>query len=82
MAEEKVISIEEGTLVYIEEKDGIHIKRYRGIGTKAIVPEKIDNRPVIAIGRKAFLSRKTLQEISYRIPYRKLVIGHLRMQKG
>ena len=63
MAEEKVISIEEGTLAYTEEKDGIHIKRYRGMGTKAIVPEMIDNHPVIAIGRKAFLSRKTLQEI-------------------
>lgn len=63
MAEEKVISIGEGTLAYTEEKDGIHIKRYRGIGTKAIVPQSIDGRPVIAIGRKAFLSRKTLQEI-------------------
>lgn len=63
MAEEKVISIEEGTLAYTEEKDGIHIKRYRGIGTKAVVPELIDNQPVICIDRKAFLSRKTLQEI-------------------
>lgn len=63
MAEEKVISIEEGTLAYTEEKDGIHIKRYRGMGMKAIVPEMIDHRPVIAIERKAFLSRKTLQEI-------------------
>ncbi|MBQ6786949.1 MAG: leucine-rich repeat protein [Lachnospiraceae bacterium] len=63
MAEEKVISIEEGTLAYTEEKDGIHIKRYRGIGRKAIVPEFIDNQPVVAIGRKAFLSRKTLEEI-------------------
>lgn len=64
MAEEKVISIEEGTLAYIEEKDGICIKRYRGIGTKATVPEFIDGKPVVTIGRKAFLSRKTLQEIS------------------
>lgn len=63
MAEEKVISIEEGTLAYTEEKDGIHLKRYRGIGRKAIVPEFIDDQPVVAIGRKAFLSRKTLEEI-------------------
>ena len=63
MTEEKVISIEEGTLAYTEEKDGIHIKRYRGIGIKAVVPAFIDNQPVISIGRKAFLSRKTLQEI-------------------
>lgn len=64
MAEEKVISIEEGTLAYIEEKSGICIKRYRGIGSKAVVPGRIDDKPVISIGRKAFLSRKTLQEIS------------------
>lgn len=64
MAEEKVIAIEEGTLAYTEEKDGIHIKRYRGMGMKAIVPEMIDDQPVTAIERKAFLSRKTLQEIS------------------
>lgn len=63
MAEEKVISIEEGTLAYIEEKNGICIKRYRGMGSKAMIPEKIDGQPVIAIGRKAFLSRKTLKEI-------------------
>lgn len=63
MEEEKVISIEEGTLAYMEEKNGICIKRYRGIGTKAVVPEYIDGQPVISIGRKAFLSRKTLQEI-------------------
>lgn len=63
LPEEKVISIEEGTLAYIEEKNGIAIKRYRGIGTKAIVPKEIDGKRVVSIGRKAFLSRKTLKEI-------------------
>ena len=63
LPEEKVISIEEGTLAYIEEKEGISIKRYRGIGSKAIVPHEIDGKPVTSIGRKAFLSRKTLKEI-------------------
>ena len=63
LPEEKVISIEEGTLAYIEEKNGICIKRYRGIGSKAVVPEEIDGKRVISIGRKAFLSRKTLKEI-------------------
>lgn len=64
MTEEKVLSIEGGTLVYSQEKNGICIKRYRGIGSKAIVPERIEEKPVIAIGRKAFLSRKTLKEIT------------------
>lgn len=63
MAEERVISIEDGTLTYMQEKDGICIKRYQGTGVRAVVPEKIENQPVTAIGRKAFLSRKTLREI-------------------
>lgn len=63
LPEEKVESIEEGTLAYIQEKVGICIKRYRGIGGKAVVPERIDGQPVTAIARKAFLSRKTLKEI-------------------
>ncbi|MCI7791164.1 MAG: leucine-rich repeat domain-containing protein [Lachnospiraceae bacterium] len=63
MAEEKVLSIEEGTIAYLEEKNGIVMKRYRGIGKKAIVPESIEGKPVISIARKAFLSCKTLREI-------------------
>lgn len=63
LPEEKVLSIEGGTLVYQQEKKGICIKRYRGIGQKAVVPENIEGRPVTVIARKAFLSRKTLKEI-------------------
>lgn len=63
MGEEKVIAIEEGTLAYIQKKNGIAVRRYRGIGTKAIVPEQIDDLPVVSIERKAFLSCKTLREI-------------------
>lgn len=63
LPEESVLSIEGGTLVYYQEKNGICIKRYRGIGQKAVVPTSIDGSPVTAIARKAFLSRKTLREI-------------------
>ncbi len=58
-----MLSIEEGTIAYLEEKNGIVMKRYRGIGKKAIVPESIEGKPVISIARKAFLSCKTLREI-------------------
>lgn len=58
-----MLSIEEGTIAYLEEKNGIVVKRYRGIGKKAIVPESIEGKPVISIARKAFLSCKTLREI-------------------
>ena len=61
---EKTISMEEGTLAYIQVKDGIAIKRYRGIGTRAVVPECIEDMPVVSIERKAFLSCKTLRELS------------------
>lgn len=60
---EKVLTIEQGTLAYIPYKDGIAIKRYRGIGTKVVVPEQIEGRPVISIEKKTFLSCKTLREI-------------------
>lgn len=63
MSEERVLSIEEGTLAYIQVKDGIAVRRYRGVGTRAAVPECIEDMPVVSIERKAFLSCKTLREI-------------------
>lgn len=54
---------EGGQLAYAPYQNGILIKRYRGIATKVKIPEYIDEKPVIAIERKAFLSCKTIREI-------------------
>ncbi len=63
MTEEKIISTEEGTLTYTVEKNGICIKRYRGKDKKVTIPAQINENPVVTIGRKAFLSSKSVQEI-------------------
>lgn len=55
---------EGGQLAYAEYKNGILIKRYRGIAAKIKIPEFIDGKPVIAIEKKAFLSCKTIKEIN------------------
>lgn len=55
---------EGGQLAYAEYKNGISIKRYRGIAAKIKIPEFIDGKPVIAIEKKAFLSCKTIKEIN------------------
>lgn len=54
---------EGGQLAYAPYRNGISIKRYRGIAAKIKIPEYIDGKPVIAIERKAFLSCKTIKEI-------------------
>ena len=61
--EEKVLSIDGGSLAYVPYKNGVSIKRFRGIGNSVIIPENIDGLPVIAIEKKAFLSCKTLHKI-------------------
>ena len=53
-----------GQLVYVPYKNGIAIKRYRGIAAKVEVPPFIEQKPVTAIEKKAFLSCKTIKEIS------------------
>lgn len=58
-----VENAEGGQLAYAPYKNGISIKRYRGIAAKVRIPEYIDEKPVIAIERKAFLSCKTIKEI-------------------
>lgn len=52
-----------GQLEYIPYKNGVSMKRYRGIETKINIPTEIEGKPVIAIERKAFLSCKTIREI-------------------
>jgi len=51
------------SLKYRVEPEGILITGWQGRGWMAQVPERIENRPVTAIDRKAFLSRKKLREI-------------------
>jgi len=53
-----------GQLEYVPCRDGISINRYRGIAAVVHVPEFIEEKPVIAIERKAFLSCKTIREIT------------------
>jgi hypothetical protein len=52
-----------GQIVYAPYKKGIEVKKYRGIGNTVVIPEIIDEKPVISIDKKAFLSCKTIQEI-------------------
>lgn len=52
-----------GQLEYAPHKNGISITRYRGIATAVHIPETIEEQPVVAIERKAFLSCKTIREI-------------------
>ncbi len=53
-----------GQLAYAPYKNGIVIRRYRGIAATVEIPAYIDEKPVIAIEKKAFLSCKTIKEIS------------------
>ena len=50
-------------LIYTENEEGIVITGFRGRAFQMEVPERIEDKPVTGIGRKAFLSRKTLREI-------------------
>lgn len=53
-----------GQLEYVPYKNGISITRYRGIATIVSIPEVIEEKPVIALEKKAFLSCKTVKEIT------------------
>lgn len=61
--QEQLLQIEEGCLVYSRQQESIVIKRYSGIGKKAVIPASIEGLPVTTIDKKAFLSCKTLKEI-------------------
>lgn len=52
-----------GQLEYILHQNGVSISRYRGIASVVSIPETIEEQPVVAIERKAFLSCKTIKEI-------------------
>jgi hypothetical protein len=50
-------------IVYAPYKKGIEIKKYKGIDKNLVIPDKIEEKPVIRIDKKAFLSCKTLRQI-------------------
>lgn len=62
-----------GQLAYAPCKNGIEIRRYRGIADRLYIPSEIEGKPVTAIGKKAFLSCKTLHYIA--LPDTVLEIG-------
>lgn len=67
MEEEKIIENSDsggGQFAAAPYKKGYAIKRYRGIGESIAVPAQIDGKPVISIERKAFLSCKTIKNIT------------------
>ena len=51
------------SLKYRMDPEGVCITGWQGRNWIAQVPERIENRPVTAVDRKAFLSRKNLREI-------------------
>jgi hypothetical protein len=62
-----VIDMEElkiDNLVYAPYKKGIDIKRYQGSDKQLNIPAEIGEKPVISIDKKAFLSCKSIREIS------------------
>ncbi|MBD5466265.1 MAG: leucine-rich repeat domain-containing protein [Lachnospiraceae bacterium] len=52
-----------GVLVYERGEKGISIVKHRGAETVVSIPSLIENLPVSIIGKKAFLSEKTLKKV-------------------
>lgn len=61
--ETRELAIENGILQYTPEEGGIRITGYKGESITLNIPERIEGLPVVCIGKKAFLSNKTLQQI-------------------
>lgn len=65
MDNEKIIeNTDGGQIVLVPYKKGYAVRRYRGVGQQVCIPSLIDQKPVTAIERKAFLSCKTIKEIT------------------
>lgn len=67
------MQIGNGVLAYSISEDKATIEYYRGKDVSVVVPDTIDGAPVVNIGKKAFLSAKTLSRIE--IPDSVLSIG-------
>lgn len=62
--QERELAIPRGSLYY-EMTDGkVSITRYQGLASEVQVPGHIENAPVTAIGKKAFLSKKNLRRVT------------------
>ena len=57
------MNVGNGVLAYSISENKATIEYYRGKDIAVIVPETIEDSPVVAIGKKAFLSAKTLSRI-------------------
>ena len=55
--------VENGMLSYTIEAGKVCVTEYEGSGLSLVVPEIIDGRAVCGIGRKAFLSNRSLQHV-------------------
>lgn len=61
--EKSEIKIKGGTFVYKKVKEEIYIEKYKGAETAVFVPSRIEELPVVIIGKKAFLSHKKIKKI-------------------
>lgn len=59
--QERELKLDGGSLYYEMTKDRVLITRFQGQASQVVVPEHIEDAPVTAIGKKAFLSRKNLR---------------------
>ena len=50
-------------LTYVEKDEGIVITGFSGRVLRVEIPEQLDDKPVVKIEKKAFLSRKTLKQV-------------------
>lgn len=63
MIKEKEYTGQGYSLIYVEKGNGVVITGFSGRILRVEIPERIENKPVVGIDKKAFLSRKTLKHI-------------------
>lgn len=62
--QEMELEITGGSLYYEKEHNGVVITRFQGLCSEVQIPQFIEEQPVCAIAKKAFLSKKTLRKVS------------------
>ena len=71
-----------GQITVVLYKKGYAVKRYCGAGEQVLIPSMIDQKPVTAIERKAFLSCKTIKGITLPDTVEEIGDWHLPMQNS
>lgn len=61
--QEKELEIRGGSLYYIRNADGVTITCLKGPAEEVLIPDEIEETPVTAVGKKAFLSKKNLRKV-------------------